>query len=46
MTGHNQRCEWSATPNAKCRCKCEGREHGIRRVRQQILADEAEENDQ
>ena len=46
MTGHDPRCEWSPTPPARCRCSCNGVEHGVKRVREQVLSDEAEENEQ
>jgi hypothetical protein len=47
MSGHDQRCEWSKTPVARCQCSCNGTQHGIKAVRQRVLGvDEAEENEQ
>lgn len=39
---HSTVCEWSTTPNSRCRCACQGRQHGIQAVRARLLADQAE----
>jgi hypothetical protein len=36
---HDPRCEWSKTPNRRCRCECQGRQHGIQAVRQRVLSE-------
>jgi hypothetical protein len=36
QAGHDLRCERSATSPKRCRCECDGRQHGVLAARQRL----------
>jgi hypothetical protein len=44
---HDPRCTWSKTPPSRCRCSCNGTQHGTAVARERLgFGEQPEENDQ